>query len=69
MFENCVEFAVIEGKRLKISPIFILEGLFLLAPCKVIQDGLYTTCTFLLGITAMLMQNFWGQIRCIMGDA
>ena len=68
MFENCVEFALIEGKRLKISSICIIEGLSLLAPCKVIQDGLYATCTFLLGITAMLMQNFGGQIRCIMGD-
>ena len=68
MFENCVEFAVIEGKRLKISSICIIEGLSLLAPCKVIQDGLYATCTFLLGITAMLTQNFGGQIRCIMGD-
>ena len=43
MFENCVEFAVIEGKRLRISLICILEGLSLLAPCKVIQDGLYAT--------------------------
>lgn len=40
MFENCVEFAVIEGKRLKISSICIIEGLSLLAPCKVIQDRL-----------------------------
>ena len=43
MFENCVEFAVIERKRLKISSICIIEGLSLLAPCKVIQDGLYAT--------------------------
>ena len=43
MFENCVEFAVIEGKRLKISSFCILEGLSLLAPRKVIQDGLYAT--------------------------
>ena len=45
MFENCVKFAVIDGKRVKKSFICILEGLSLLAPCKVIQDGLYATCT------------------------
>ena len=43
MFENCVKIAVIDGKRLKISSICIIEGLSLLAPCKVIQDGPYVT--------------------------